>query len=300
MSPLLEKLPDVLQKPLARSFLHLPTNLLSRGWGSFSRSPASRHFIEPFARLTGVAVAEAERPLEQYATLNDFFTRRLRPGARRIDDAPDSIVSPVDGAVSAFGECRPDTLVQVKGLEYDLFSLLRDVPASRSLQGGSYLTLYLSPPDYHWIHAPMDMEVVGLGYMPGALLPVNPPSVRWVPELYCHNERVMIYAQGSFGTMVVVLVGACGVGSIRLAFHDLSTNRYGAGPRRMNFDKPVFVGKGMDLGVFEMGSTVILLFSREKVQLAPPAVGRQVRLGQPIGKLVTARQLAGGAREEER
>lgn len=299
MSPLLEKLPDVLQRPLARSFLHLPTNLLSRGWGKFSRSPASRYLIEPFARFTGVAVAEAERPLRQYATLNEFFTRRLRPGARRIDDTPGSIISPVDGAVSAFGECRPDTLVQVKGLEYDLFSLLRDVPASRSLQGGSYLTLYLSPPDYHWIHAPVDMEVVGLGYMPGVLLPVNPPSVRWVPELYCHNERVMIYAQGAFGTMVVVLVGACGVGSIRLVFHDLATNRYGAGPWRVNFERPVFVGKGMDLGVFEMGSTVVLLFSRDRVCLDPPAVGKHVRLGQPIGKLLPAGKLAGAAKEDE-
>ncbi len=279
------KIPQTLERTLALSFRYLPTNLISRVWGGFTRTSFSRRFIRPFAALAGVAVAEAEKAPEEYGSLADFFVRRLRPGSRPIDGGPDTIVCPADGSISAAGVCEAGQLIQAKGMEYDLFSLLRDSPMTRELTGGSYLTVYLSPQDYHRVHAPLDMEITGLGYMPGVLLPVNPPSTRWVPDLYTQNERVMIYARGRAGSMAVVMIGAHCVGRIRLYFHELVSNQRGAGPRRLNFDPPLRVAKGDELGAFEMGSTVVLLFSRRRVSLEPLFAGALVRVGQSIGKV---------------
>ena len=273
---------EALSRLLVQSQRVMPTNLLSRIWGRFARTSASRHVIRPFARAFDIAVSEAEMGLEEYPTLNAFFTRRLKPGARPVDNDQDVLVSPVDGSVSQAGICEQDRLVQIKGSYYDLFGLLREGSMVRRFENGTYLTLYLSPQDYHRIHAPTDLHITGLSYMPGALLPVNPPSVRWNPGLYTQNERITIYADSIFGPMAVILVGANCVGSISLTFHDFRTNRFGRGPMRMNFEDPVNVNKADELGAFEMGSTVILLFVPDRVKLEFAKEGAPVRMGQRI------------------
>ncbi|MBN2497605.1 MAG: phosphatidylserine decarboxylase [Deltaproteobacteria bacterium] len=270
---------------LNRGFRLLPTNLVSRVWGRFSRTGASRHLIGPYARAFGVTVSEAEMAPSGYPTLNAFFTRRLKPGVRPVDRDPRILVSPVDGKVHACGECDHDRLLQVKGCEYTLFNLLRDGPMARRFIGGGYATLYLSPSDYHRVHAPLDMEVTGIGYMPGVLLPVNPPSIRWNAQLYTHNERVVVYADSPAGKMAVVLVGAHCVGYIALSFHEFVSNRPGVGPTRLHFERSVSLAKGDEVGVFEMGSTVVLLFERDRVDLSLPEMDRPIRLGQRIGAL---------------
>jgi len=274
------------QKSLVLFMRYLPTNLISRLWGDFTHSQHSRPLIKPFARLAQIAVAEAEKPLEEYSTLAEFFVRRLRPGCRPVDPDPTSVVSPADGSITAFGLCQAGDLLQVKGVNYQLFSLLRDGPMSRALDGGEYLTIYLSPQDYHRVHAPLDMEITGLGYMPGALLPVNPPAQKFVPDLYTQNERVMIYARAGETRLALVMVGAHCVGRIKLFFHQLTTNRRGAGPMRLNFDPPLSVGKGDELAAFEMGSTVVLIFSPGSLKLRQFSPGELVRVGQTIGKII--------------
>ena len=238
--------------------------------------------IRPFARAFDIAVSEAEMGVEDYPSLNAFFTRRLKPGARPVDDDPAALVSPVDGTVSAAGTCEQDRLLQVKGSYYDLFGLLREGAMARRFENGTYLTLYLSPQDYHRIHAPLDLAIEGLSYMPGTLLAVNPPSVRWNPGLYTQNERIILYASCSAGDMALILVGANCVGSISLTFHDFRTNCFGRGPMRLNFDQPVNVNKAEELGAFEMGSTVILLFTPDRVKLEFAKEGMPVRVGQRI------------------
>ncbi len=273
---------DIASRLQARSFRLLPTRLISRSWGRITRKPTSRHLIGPFARLFRVDTAEAEHAPGDYGCLNAFFTRRLKPGCRPIDSDPEAVVSPVDGSVSACGRIDQDRMLQIKGIEYTLFGLLRDGPMAKRFQDGSYATLYLSPQDYHRVHAPVDMTVTGLGYMPGSLLPVNPPSVRWIDQLYTQNERLMVYADTAVGKLAVVLVGAHCVGSISLAFHDMVTNRPGEGPRRIDLDRPVELAKGAELGVFEMGSTTVLLFEPGAVEFDLPEPGLPVRLGQRI------------------
>ncbi|RME28812.1 MAG: phosphatidylserine decarboxylase [Deltaproteobacteria bacterium] len=297
---MLEKVKEKLLRQAALSFQKIPTRFISRQWGRFTRSAASRPLIKPFARLSGAVTTEAEKPLDQYRTLNEFFTRRLREGMRTVDPTPESVISPADSRVSEWGTCTDGIMLQVKGRQYTLYELLRDKRQADRLEGGPYITLYLSPPDYHWVHAPCDMKITGIGYMPGELLPVNPPSVESVPGLYTRNERVMIYAEGPCGPLVLVMVGACCVGSIKLTFHNLHTNTYGAGPMRMNFERPPVVGKGQPVGVFEMGSTVVLIFSPGGVELSPPPLGTAVRMGQVIGNLAKKEREELQPREERR
>jgi phosphatidylserine decarboxylase len=274
---------DAAQRLSMQGMRLLPTNLISRIWGHVTRQPVSRRLVRPFARAFHVDLAEAELPMEDYPTLNAFFTRRLRPGSRPFDLDPRVLVSPVDGRVSAQGACEQDRLLQVKGIEYSLFGLLRDGPMSRHFEDGYYATLYLSPQDYHRVHAPLDLEVTGIGYIPGTLLPVNRPAVRFVDQLYTVNERVVIYASSPAGALAVVMVGAHCVGSMSLSFHPFVSNRPGQGPARLHFDTPIRVPKGAELGAFEMGSTVVMLFERGRLQPALPAEGERVRLGQRLG-----------------
>jgi phosphatidylserine decarboxylase len=242
--------------------------------------------IRPFASAFSIATDEAELDLTEYQNLNAFFTRKLKPGQRQIDADPSVVVSPVDGKASAFGKCRGDRLLQIKGIEYTLFELLRNGSYAGQFENGEFITLYLSPQDYHRIHAPLDMRIVAIGYMPGCLLPVNSPSVRWIDKLYTQNERIVLYAETDIGTVAMVLVGANCVGSISLTFHDFTTNRPGIGPLHLNLEAPVFVDKGEELARFEMGSTVLILFEKDKVDLDIDNQGIKMRMGQRIGRII--------------
>ena len=90
------------------------------------RHEASKNFlIDRFVRLYGVDTAETAGTVpEDFACFNDFFIRELEPGARVVDEAADSIVSPVDGTVSAAGRIEAERLIQAKGVGYSLKDLL--------------------------------------------------------------------------------------------------------------------------------------------------------------------------------
>src|SRR5262249_57651578 len=97
-----------------------------------------------FARIYGIDLGEAEKPVTEYAGFDEFFTRKLRPGARAIDDAPGRVVSPADGAIVECGLATAGKLLQAKGSDFDLAGLLDDPQAAAQLEGGAYLITYLS------------------------------------------------------------------------------------------------------------------------------------------------------------
>lgn len=268
----------------------LPKKSLSRAVGSATRldgmEGAHQVAIRTFARQYGVAVDEAELPLDSYPTFGDFFTRKLKDGLRPIAPGDDVPVSPVDGAVSHAGIADKGRLIQAKGRDYTLAALLGDSDEGRRFAGGSYATLYLSPRDYHRFHAPLPGTVLGWRYVPGHLWPVNRPSVRGVPELFAVNERVIISMETPLGRVAMVAVGATCVGRIRLSFDDLVTNS-GRPASRVRYDLPRPVRKGEELGMFEMGSTVILVFEPGRVALDERLVQDEpVRLGETIGRAI--------------
>jgi len=267
----------------------VPKNALSRVAGALTRwrAPAQLRLaaMKAFARRYGIDLSECP-DLDVYRTFGEFFARPLRPGRRPIAPGDSVVVSPVDGVVSESGVAAGGTLVQAKGIEYSAAALLADEDLARRLEGGPYATVYLSPRDYHRIHFPLPGRVIGWRYVPGLLWPVNPASVRTVPGLFTANERLVTVLETPLGRCAVVAVGATVVGRVH-AFYDPSvphTNQAGAAPRRRDYETPIPVEKGQELGAFEMGSTVILLFEPGKVRLDPRVVpGARVRVGEEIG-----------------
>ena len=194
----------------------LPKNLLSRafGWVAARRRPRFlvRPFMRWFVRRFALDLEQAERSFDEYPSLVDLFTRRLRPGARPLAEDPAALLNPVDARVGAFGRIEGTTLLQAKGMEYELAALLGDEAAVAEYRDGWYATLYLSPRDYHHIHSPAPARVRATLYEPGTLWPVNPPAVRTVPRLFAVNERVTTKLDTEHGPVAVVMVGPPGSG----------------------------------------------------------------------------------------
>jgi phosphatidylserine decarboxylase len=268
----------------------LPKNALSRLAGALTAweapAPLRLAAMRAFAKAYGLDLDECP-DVAVYRTFGEFFARPLHPGRRPIAGGEHVVVSPVDGVVSEAGIARAGRLVQAKGIDYPAAALLGDETLARRLEGGAFATLYLAPRDYHRIHFPLGGAVVGYRYIPGSLWPVNPASVRTVRGLFALNERLVTILETPLGTCAVVAVGATIVGRVR-AFYDPSappTNRRGATAEAREYERPLPVEKGQELGAFEMGSTVILMFEPGRVALSPRLVaGARVRVGEPVGE----------------
>lgn len=279
----------------------LPRHAVSRLAGKIASVPIARPLRTPvhraFSRVFGAAWEEAEHPLTEYTSINAFFTRRLRAGARPV--ARGSLVSPVDGTVGAAGAVSAGMLIQAKGRNYSLTALLGDADLAGRMEGGTFVTVYLAPGDYHRIHVPLDGAITGATYVPGDLWPVNAHAVTHVEDLFAVNERIIVrLATPGGGEVAVVLVGAIMVGMTQVAFDDLHTNARRRAVQQRQYAPSLPVRAGDPLGHFEFGSTVIVV--------CPPDVGTvdqlpeltRVRMGQRLGSLSHdgARSLDSGLR----
>jgi len=268
----------------------LPRAALSRAVGAATRAPAPsglhRAAIRRFARAYRVEMGEAELPVDGYRTFSDFFSRRLKPGARVVEAGERVVVSPVDGAVSEAGTIERGECLQAKGLAFPVAELLGDAGAARAFaEGGRFATLYLSPRDYHRVHAPLAGSILGWRYLPGELWPVNPASVRTVRGLFALNERLVTWLETAAGRCAVVMVGATCVGRLRAAYADV-LGQSGSPAASETFSTPLPIEKGDELGRFEMGSTVILLFGPGRVVWdAGLQPGASVTMGRRVGEL---------------
>jgi len=255
------------------------------GWLADLRLPAPVlvPVIRAWSRVYGADLSEAARPIEAFRTFNAFFTRALRDGARPIDDGPGVVASPSDSRLSDRGAVPVDgRLEQVKGEGYSLEALLGSPEEAELFAHGLHATLYLSPGMYHRVHAPVDGHIVGWRYIPGRLFPVNRLAVRSVPGLFTRNERVVVFLEAEgLGPVAVVLVGATNVGRITLGFTDLSTNA-GAAAVRADPPAPIPVRRGDELGVFNLGSTVVLLVADSALAPADVSPGALVRMGEAL------------------
>ena len=230
----------------------------------------------------------AEPDIASYPTFNAFFTRALRPGARPLADA--DFICPVDGSISQFGAIDDDRIIQAKNHNYSTIALVggdRDLAAH--FQHGSFATLYLSPKDYHRVHMPCAGRLTRMIFVPGSLFSVNPVTARGVPELFARNERVVCVFETEHGPFVLVLVGATIVGSIETVWHGV-VNPPGAREVREWHYRPqdwVFE-KGDEMGRFSLGSTIVLLFPKERLRFNPEwAPERAVRLGEMMATTIS-------------
>ena len=268
----------------------LPQGALSRATGRLADlripRPLRKPLLGAFARTAGIDTTEAEHPPATYDSLDAFFVRRLRPGARTWPDDSGIITAPCDGISGPSGRIENGRLIQAKGRTYTVADLLDDDAAARRCEGGAFLTIYLSPRHYHRVHAPVAGTVRTVHHVPGALLPVNAPAMERVPHLFPRNERLICPMESDRGVVAVVAVGAYNVGRITVAFDDtIRTNRRGARRATHTLDPPVALRRGDELLAFHLGSTVVLVFERDRVQLVETlAPGQEIRLGQPIAR----------------
>lgn len=268
----------------------IPQHLVSRVVYRATRSarPGFKNaLIRWFCRRFAVDMSEAREPdALRYSTFNEFFTRELRPGARPIATAADAIVSPADGFLSAVGRIDDTTLVQAKGRTYRLEELLEGAAAwSPKFRSGSTATIYLAPFNYHRVHAPIDARLIETWYVPGRLFSVNTVTAGAVPRLFARNERIVALFETPAGPMAEILVGALNVGSMSTVWHGEVTPKARRVVTRLpNPASGAELRRGEEMGRFNMGSTVVLLFAPGGAQLDPRLTeGQVLRLGEPIG-----------------
>ncbi len=270
----------------------LPHHGISRGVYFLTRRrlPFTAALIRLFARHFKVDMSEAQSADPRaYACFNDFFTRALKPGLRPLPPEPDAIACPVDATVSQIGAIEAGRIIQAKGRDYTVQELLggSQTLADR-FAGGRFATLYLSPRDYHRIHMPVDGRLHEMIHVPGRLFSVAPYTTRCVERLFARNERVVTLFDTGLGPMALVLVGAINVAAIETAWAGLVTPPRGRGIGHWHYDTPETMhqlARGEEMGRFNMGSTVILLFADPEVQWAAGlAPETPVRMGQAIAR----------------
>jgi phosphatidylserine decarboxylase len=269
----------------------LPQHFLSRLVGSLAGARIGwlrRVLIRAFLRHYPVDLSEAERAdPAAYESFNDFFTRKLRRGVRPIDQEPGSVVCPVDGYVSQADQLAGDALLQAKGVSYSASALLGGDPMlAAQFAGGAFATLYLAPHNYHRIHMPFAGTLRLARHVPGDLFSVNAATADGVPGLFTRNERIACVFDTAAGPMAIVLVGALFVGSMSLSWVGVIRGRHPRAMLELQVRPVIALDKGAELGWFNMGSTVILMFAAAGPSLvAGLAPGRPVRTGERIATL---------------
>lgn len=249
--------------------------------------------ISMFIKAYDINMSEAKlKKATDFDTFNNFFTRELEEGARPIDSDEHSLCYPVDGAISQQGDIVDGQLIQAKGFNYSLTSLLGgDEETAAPFQGGKFSCIYLAPKDYHRIHMPMAATLREMIYVPGELFSVNPLTAQNVPDLFARNERVVAIFDTEFGELAMVLVGATIVASIETTWAGTITPPAGKDIFRWHYpasgEEAIMFEKGDEMGRFKLGSTVVSAFAPSMLSdFAPDAgPGTVTRLGKPYASI---------------
>ncbi|WP_348734275.1 archaetidylserine decarboxylase [Rheinheimera texasensis] len=256
----------------------LPKHLISRLVGYLAAARlgfVSHALMKLFIRAYGINMAEARyENASDYASFNDFFTRPLKDGARPVVADEQTLAHPVDGAISQAGPIAGDQLLQAKGHFYTVKALLGgDDNTAAAFQDGTFACIYLAPKDYHRIHMPIAGTLREMIYVPGELFSVNPLTAANVPGLFSRNERVVTIFDTAAGPMALVLVGATIVASIETVWAGTVTPPTGSEVFRWQYPaegpNAIHLEKGAEMGRFKLGSTVVLTFAKDAIELLP-------------------------------
>ena len=265
----------------------MPHHLMSRFTYLITRThhPFTQYLIKLYVKIFNINLNECEEEnLESYHTFCDFFTRRLKKGIHLINDEGNSVVSSCDGRILQFGSITNESILQVKGKHTLIKELLcKDKELSSLYNSGSFLTIYLSPKDYHRVHIPSSGKLMKTLHVPGRLFSVADHAVECINNLYSKNERLVCHFKKEELYFSVILVGAINVSSIETTWKGeisppmpkkLISTKYG--------NKNISFSKGDEIGMFKSGSTVILLFSNKIKLLSTLKLNQDVRVGQKI------------------
>lgn len=274
----------VLPHQLLSRVVRHATRWRSNWWKNTLIRQFIRHFDVDMSQATAASAGD-------YADFNSFFTRALKPGARAFPGDVNAIASPVDGRVSQIGSITAGQLIQAKGRNYSVSSLLGgNTDRAAGFDNGNFATLYLSPRDYHRIHMPCQGKLLETTYIPGRLFSVAPHTTRVIPELFARNERLVCLFETPAGQMALIMVGAIFVSCMETVWSgivnpgmgmQLQRNRYD-----MNDNSVTDLARGDEMGRFNMGSTVILLFGPNRINWDKSLqAGSPIQLGQQLAQL---------------
>jgi phosphatidylserine decarboxylase len=266
----------------------LPKNDLSHWVGRMVHKrlpePLARHSVAAFAKYYNINMSEAEFPLEHYRSIGELFTRRLKKGARPLAEG---ILHPADARITEAGQINMQMMIQAKGKNYSPGKLLGSEDDAKIYESGSYLTYYLCPTDYHRVHSPLDGKVISTRHIPGELWPVNDWSTNAIENLFGVNERVVVNLETPRGRAALVMVAATNVGNMTIAFDQQIQTRErpeGRKVREMTYSVPIAIRRGDEVGIFHMGSTVVMLYEKSLLPADHAADwrGKTVRMGESL------------------
>ncbi len=273
-------------------FFILPHHAISRVVYLLTRlqGPQVKPLIAWFVKRYEVNMDEAKEPeIEYYQTFNEFFTRPLREGLRPIAAGENTLACPCDGTISQAGPIRAGSIMQAKDQDYNALELLGgEVNMAAEFEDGRFATIYLAPCNYHRIHMPLDANLRKMIHVPGRLFSVAPWTVEEIPRLFARNERLVCYFESSAGPAAMVLVGALNVSAIETVWSGLVVPPRARKITEFNYKHTrMDIGKGAEMGRFNMGSTVILLTGKNVEWLPHITPGQTVKMGQLIGHFPT-------------
>ena len=269
----------------------LPHHFITSFMGVIGESKfAKRFLIRFFIKIFDIDMTDVRyKNIDQYPNFNAFFTRELREGARPIDHSPRVIVSPADGTLSAVGRINNDQLIQAKNHYFSCSDLLGgNVSLANTFNDGNFATIYLSPKDYHRVHMPLKGILLKTIHIPGRLFSVGHATSSNIPNLFARNERLVCVFSSNAGLFCLIFVGAMVVGSIKTIWRN-RTPKVFAKPeiREIDYQSPemyVNLRKGAEVGRFELGSTVIVLFEQDLMQLnSNMLASKPIRMGESFG-----------------
>lgn len=255
---------------LIQAIYRLLIELTNRKWSStllkkFAGSKKSKIIIPSYSRVYQINMDEMEKPLGEYSTLHEFFTRKLKAGRRLIDPNPFVVTSPVDGVIEDIGLISDEHLIHVKGKPYSISEMVGNNDVLRSFQQGTYMIIYLSPSHYHRIHSPILGRIGRQWTLGDRSYPVNKWGLKFGKSPLSKNYRVITEIQHFSGRLLLVKVGAMFVNSIEMVH------------------KGDLLNKGDEVAYFSFGSTVILLFEKDSFTAESIQTPKNIKVGEKIG-----------------
>lgn len=240
----------------------------SKALQKLTKSNASRLLIPAFIKTFNINTYEILKDVSEFKNLNEFFIRKIHPKLRPIDVEENALVSPTDGLISEIGRIDEDATFIVKNQEYSVKTLLADKQRAKELAGGIYMVIYLSPKNYHRIHFPTDGKLVSSYELGRYSYPVNELGLELGDTILSYNYRKIYTLEKGKLNYNLIAVGAQNVNSI------ITTNT-----------NEVF-SKGDELGYFEFGSTVVLLFENHSIDIDKQKLKKEIKMGQKIGTIL--------------
>src|SRR5690606_9315671 len=267
----------------------LPHRLLSRLMYHLMRiryRPVKNWTIKMMVKRFNINLNEAvSKDFDDYPHFNAFFTRELKSEVRPIEPRDDAIVSPVDGVISQLGTIKKGRILQAKGHQYSVKELLA-TELDSDFQDGQFITIYLSPKDYHRMHAPLDCTLKNMRHVPGRLFSVADWTVQNIPRLFARNERIINHLTTTLGPVAYVYVGAIFVSSMETVSNGVITPPYANQVTDIKPQGKRDYAKGDEMGRFNMGSTIVLLFPPNSIEFDTELkAGSEVKLGQFIATI---------------